>query len=177
MFSILMRFQYKSGDIEIDRVRYINLFSECIIAVLCIISGYLFYFENGLSWNTLFELFLMYILQTIVRAISVLLTIFLFRNTRFAVNKSQILVSVFGSMKGVNNLLLMFMVLAEVTDLAFAGSLIIKVVYLILINNLTSSFILWRFEKMKPDKGSIILVNKISLMKIINSINGEILNK
>ena len=54
----------------------------------------------------------MYILQTSVRAISVLLTVFLFRNTRFAVNKSQILVSVFGSMKGVNNLLLMFMILA-----------------------------------------------------------------
>ncbi len=117
---------------------------------------------------TFIELFLMYILQTIVRAISVLLTVFLFRNTRFAVNKSQILVSVFGSMKGVNNLLLMFMVLAEVTDLNFAGSLIVKVVYLILINNLTSSFILWRFEKMKPDQGSVILANKDGLVKVMN---------
>ena len=43
-FSILMRFQYRSGEVEIDRVRYINLFSEFIIATLCIISGYLFYF-------------------------------------------------------------------------------------------------------------------------------------
>ena len=26
-FSILMRFQYRSGEVEVDRVRYINLFS------------------------------------------------------------------------------------------------------------------------------------------------------
>ena len=109
----------------------------------------------------------MYILQTIVRACSVLLTMFLFRNTRFAVNKSQILLSVFGSMKGVNNLLLMFVVLAEITDRVFAGSLIIKVVYLIMINNLTSSLILWRFEKLKPDQGSVILANRSGLVKVM----------
>lgn len=27
VFSILMRFQYRSGEVEVDRVRYINLFS------------------------------------------------------------------------------------------------------------------------------------------------------
>ena len=109
----------------------------------------------------------MYILQTIVRAISVLLTVFLFKNTRFAVSKSQIFVSVFGSMKGVNNLLLMFLALGELESEELAGELIVKVVYLIVINNLISSLIIWRFEKLKPESSFAMIENKRSLKDVL----------
>jgi hypothetical protein len=54
-----------------------------------------------------------YALHIIVRAMVIFFSNLFYRGTRFEIPREQILLSVFGSMKGVNNIVILFFVLNE----------------------------------------------------------------
>jgi hypothetical protein len=116
-----------------------------------------------------------YALHIIVRAMVIFFSNLFYRGTRFEIPREQILLSVFGSMKGVNNIVILFFVLNETArEVAFKLTLIRFTVHIIIINNLLSNFVLYRFQRFKPSSNEIITLNRNSLVKIVQQLEKNI---
>lgn len=151
MLGIVLVVRYKSGPGERYNRRLVDLTSNYIIVVACLLLGYMDYQNESLTLSGTLYILAVYSLHIVVRAAVIFFTNLFCKGTRFEIPREQLLLSVFGSLKGVNNIIILFFVLNETArEVAFKLALIRFTVHIILINNLLSNFVLYRFQRFRP---------------------------
>lgn len=110
-----------------------------------------------------------------VRAGVIFCSNLLCRESRFEIPREQILLTIFGSMKGVNNIIVLFFVLNETAkEVTFKLGIIRFTVHIIVINNLLSNFVLYRFQRFRPQANELITMHKDSLGRLLSRVSADI---
>ena len=78
-------------------------------------------------------------------------------------------------MKGVNNIIVLFFVLNETAkEVTFKLGIIRFTVHIIVINNLLSNFVLYRFQRFRPQANELITMHKDSLGRLLSRVSADI---
>lgn len=167
--------RYKPGTEERYNMNLIQLASSYIVVMACLMLGYMDYQNESITLGSFLQILVIYMLHTVVRALVILTSNFLLRGTSFEIPSDQFFLSVFGSMKGVNNIIILFFALNETAkETSFKLFLIRFTVHIIIINNLLSNLLLWKFQRFRPSSNELIILNKDSLTRMMQHMEKDL---
>lgn len=105
--------RYKAGTEERYNMNLVQLASSYIIVMACLMLGYMDYQNDSITLGSFLQILAIYLLHTVVRALVILMSNFIFRETFLQIPHDQLFLSIFGSMKGANNIIILFFALNE----------------------------------------------------------------
>lgn len=175
ILGVVLIVRYKSGLGERYNRRLVNITSNYIVVAACLMLGYMDYQNESLTLAGTLSTLAVYSLHIVVRAVVILVSNLLCRGTRFEVPRDQLLLTIFGSMKGVNNIVVLYFMLNETAqEFPFKLAVIRFTVHIIIINNLLSNFVLYRFQRFRPQANELITHHKTALNKVMTRIEKDI---
>jgi NhaP-type Na+/H+ or K+/H+ antiporter len=85
VLGIVLIVRYKSGSEEKYNYRLVNMMSNYIVIVVCLLLGYMDYQNESLTFSNFINILIIYAIHILIRAVILFVTNMLARNTRYEI--------------------------------------------------------------------------------------------